>query len=337
MVHHLRMMTLEQSADLISAARHLVIVNEVHEADERGRIERARRSGDLVTLSRGVHLAATRWAGLSNDDRYRLRSIAAHRLLTPGEVLSHRSAAVLRHLPLVGDWPRRAESSVLCGTGLTSSTALRRHRVVRPPRRELLGGIPVTTLPQTVVDLAAELPFICGVTVSDAALRMLESSRDPHQLAAFHAGVWEIASALGTGRGSARVRRVLSFSDGRSESPGESVTRAALHILGTPTPVPQHTIVGISGRVWRVDLAWPELGIVLEFDGKSKYTDPRFMAGRSAAEVLYEEKLREDDIRPRVRSFGRVDWPTVMNLPRLAARVAGLGVPLPARRASVLA
>lgn len=331
------MMTVEHSADLIAASTQLVIVNEVHQPDERGRVERARRRGDLVTLSRGIHLAATLWAGLSDDDRYRLRSIAAHGVLTPGEVLSHRSAAALHHLPVVGDWPGRAESSVLCGTGLTSSTTLRRHRVVRPPRRELLGGIPVTTLPQTVVDLAAELPFISGVTASDAALRMLELSRDPHQLATFRSELAEIASTLGTGRGSARVRRVLAFSDARSESPGESVTRAALHLLGAPTPVPQHPIIGISGRVWRVDLAWPELGIVLEFDGRSKYTDPRFMTGRSAAEVLYDEKRREDDIRPRVTSFGRVDWPTVINLPRLAARVAELGVPLPARRASVLA
>ena len=331
------MTAVDHSADVISAATRLVIVNEVHEADERGRIERARQRGDLVTLSRGVHVATTTWAALSDDDRYRLRSIAAHRLLTPGEVLSHRSAAALRQLPIVGDWPGRAESSVLCGSGLTSSTALRRHRVVRPPRRELLYRIPVTTLPQTVVDLAAELPFISGVTASDAAHRMIESSRDPHQLAAFRAQLGEIANSLGTGRGSARVRRVLAFSDSRSESPGESVTRAALHILGAPEPVPQHPIVGISGRAWRVDLAWPELGIVLEFDGKSKYTDPRLLAGRSVAEVLYEEELREDDIRPRVTAFGRVDWPTVMNLPRLAIRVAELGVPLPARRATVFA
>ncbi len=331
------MMTVEHSADLRAAAAHLVIVNEVHDAEERGRVERARRRGDLVTLSRGIHLSAARWASLSDDDRYRLRSIAAHRLLTSDEVLSHRSAAALHRLPIVGDWPSRAESSVLCGSGLTSSNALRRHRVVRPPRRELLGRIPVTTLPQTVVDLAAELPFISGVAASDAAHRMTESSRDPHQFAAFRAELGEIASVLGTGRGSARVRRVLGFSDSRSESPGESVTRAALHILGAPEPVPQHPITGISGRAWRVDLAWPELGIVLEFDGKSKYTDPRFMAGRSASEVLYEEKLREDDIRPRVRAFGRVDWPTAMSLPRLASRVVELGVPLPARRATVFA
>ncbi len=337
MANHLRMTAFEHSADLIAAVAQLVIVHDLNEADERGRVERARQRGDLVNLSRGVHIAASTWAALSDDDRYRLRSIAAHRLLTPGEVLSHQSAAALRHLPIVGDWPRRAESSVICGSGLTSSTSLRRHRVVRPPRRELVGRIPVTTLPQTVVDLAAELPFISGVTASDAAHRMIESSRDPHQLVAFRAELAEIASSLGKGRGSARVRRVLGFSDARSESPGESVTRAALHILGAPEPVPQHPITGISGRAWRVDLAWPELGIVLEFDGKSKYTDPRLMAGRTAAEVLYEEKLREDDIRPRVRAFGRVDWPTVMNLPRLATRVTELGVPLPARRATVFA
>lgn len=331
------MVLLQPSAELTSAASGLVIVNELREADERGRVERARRRGELVTLSRGVHLSAARWTTLSEDDRYRLRSIAAASLLTPGESLSHRSAAALHQLPIVGGWPSRAETTVLCSSGLTSSDALRRHRVVRPPHTELFESIPITTLAQTVVDLAAESPFVVGVTACDAALRMIEVGRGTEGLATFRAELATIANGRGAGRGSARVRRALGFSDSHSESAGESVTRVALHLLDAPRPTLQHSITGLSGKVWRVDLAWPELGIVIEFDGKSKYTDPRYTGGREAAEVVYSEKLREDDIRPSVKAFGRVDWPTVMNLPLLAARVRGLGVPVRVPQSTVFA
>lgn len=326
----------EYSARLRAAASALIVVSDLEHSDERDGVERARRRGELVTLSRGIHVPAPRWKALTVDDRFRLRSIAARPLLTPGEVLSHHSAAALRGLPIIGDWPSRAESTLLCSTGLTSTASLRRHRVVRPPRAELLRGIPTTTLAQTVVDLAAVRTFSGGVAVCDAVLRMLERSRDAPTITHFGDEVAAIVAGLGTGRGSARVRKVLAFADPLAESPGESITRVALHLLGVPAPVLQHPVVGVSGRVWRVDLAWPQLGIVLEFDGKSKYLDPQYMNGRTMEQVLYDEKKREDDIRPRVRAFGRVDWPAVMNLSHLAAMVSTLGLPLGRRGRTVL-
>ncbi len=322
---------------LRAAAAALIVVSDLErDRVERDRVERARRRGELVTLSRGVHVPATRWNALTVDDRFRLRSMAAQPLLTADEVLSHHSAAALHGLPIIGDWPTRAESTLLCSTGLTSTGSLRRHRVVRPPRAELLQGIPATTLAQTVVDLAAERTLSAGVAICDAALRMLARSRDASKIHGFGDELAAIAAALGTGRGSARVRQVLAFADPLAESPGESITRVALHLLGVPAPVLQHPVVGVSGRVWRVDLAWPQLGIVLEFDGKSKYLDPRYRNGRTMEQVLYDEKKREDDIRPRVRAFGRVDWPTVTNPSHLAAMVSTLGLPLGRRGRTVL-
>ena len=48
-----------------------------------------------------------------------------------------------------------------------------------------------------------------------------------------------------------------------------------MHLMlaaGLPAPVPQYKIRDGSGRVvHRVDFAWPELGVFLEFDGKVKY------------------------------------------------------------------
>jgi hypothetical protein len=48
--------------------------------------------------------------------------------------------------------------------------------------------------------------------------------------------------------------------------------------------------------VARVDLAWPELGLFLEFDGKVKY-ERLLKEGEHASDVVFREKQREDMIR----------------------------------------
>lgn len=48
----------------------------------------------------------------------------------------------------------------------------------------------------------------------------------------------------------------------------ESVLRWILHEAGLPTPVLQHRVLGAQGEfLGEVDLAWPELHVLVEFDG----------------------------------------------------------------------
>ena len=61
---------------------------------------------------------------------------------------------------------------------------------------------------------------------------------------------------------------------------------------------------------------------------RAKYADPQFLRGRTPAEVVYDEKMREDDIRPCVRTFGRWDWATARSPGRMASALRRLGVPV---------
>jgi hypothetical protein len=101
-----------------------------------------------------------------------------------------------------------------------------------------------------------------------------------------------------------------------------------MHLIGAPAPTLQHPVVGASGRLWHTDFAWPELGIVAEFDGRAKYVDPRFLRGRRAEDVVYDEKRREDDIRAVVGAFGRWDWRTALNPELMRTALRRLGVPV---------
>jgi hypothetical protein len=64
------------------------------------------------------------------------------------------------------------------------------------------------------------------------------------------------------------ARAVLSVADALPGSPMESVLRWIIHEAGLPTPVLQHVVRGGRGELLgRVDMAWPEHGVLIEFDG----------------------------------------------------------------------
>ncbi|WP_456936656.1 DUF559 domain-containing protein [Geodermatophilus sp. SYSU D00684] len=178
----------------------------------------------------------------------------------PGAVLSHRTAADLwgLRLPLQDLADRRVDLTV---PGATRAESRRDRRVHRLP---LAGdevtyrwGQPVTTPSRTWRDLAGVLEPPALLAATDQLLGGLCSTADlERQLA-----------RRPTGRGAARARRVVPVADARSESPMESVLRWLLHQARTPTPVVQYEIRDAAGFVARVDLAWPDHRVVVEFDG----------------------------------------------------------------------
>ncbi len=93
-----------------------------------------------------------------------------------------------------------------------------------------------------------------------------------------------------------RTDLVLRLADPRHESIGESRTFWMLYRHGVPAPVPQHVVLDPLGRVFaRLDFAWPELGVWLEFDGREKYVK-HLRSGESVVDAVLREKQRESRI-----------------------------------------
>ncbi len=112
---------------------------------------------------------------------------------------------------------------------------------------------------------------------------------------------------------------VHRLADERIESVGES---RALHLCwaeGLPMPSPQVIVRSFDGDViGRVDLAWPALGVFLEFDGRIKYERHR-PPGESLADFLMREKAREEAICARTGWVCvRIGWADLAE-PRLTA------------------
>lgn len=69
-------------------------------------------------------------------------------------------------------------------------------------------------------------------------------------------------------RGRRRAQRLLGLATGLAESPPESWTMLLFDDAGLPRPTPQYVVYDLFGReIYRLDFAWPELRIAVEYDG----------------------------------------------------------------------
>lgn len=107
------------------------------------------------------------------------------------------------------------------------------------------------------------------------------------------------------------ARFALRLARAGSESPGESLTRMACYRNGLPAPTLQHEVVDHTGRlVGRADFYWEQFRLLGEFDGRIKY-ERLLRQGETAADSVFREKQREDDMRSTLCGMARFVWSEV--------------------------
>jgi hypothetical protein len=236
-------------------------------------------------LRKGVYVLADLFAAADERGRHLLASVAVLLSLAPGPALSHASAG-RRHGLIV---PPSAGDDVR----LTDGHQWRKGRGYRVARAQLPTadvvpwlGFRTTSVPRTLVDCAREWSQLDAVIAMDAALHAGLVTR-----AELHDAVLAARHRVGI----ADAARAFGLSDGRAESPLETKGRLRLVASGLPPPELQVDLYDEHGFVGRVDGWYEEAAVALEFDGLVKYADPR--GDRSPAQVLWDEKRREDRIR----------------------------------------
>jgi G:T-mismatch repair DNA endonuclease (very short patch repair protein) len=189
---------------------------------------------------------------------HELRTFAVTHLLVPGAVASGRSAAVLWGVELAGpEDPVECTVPARTAAGAVDGVLLTRRSL---PEAEVTArrGVPTTTAMRTALDLARIRPL-------DEAVVALDRFLVPGFV--FLSEVRAAASRL-TGRDCRHIRRVAQLADGLAGSPQETRLRLALHRSGLPLPVAQYTVRDADGRwIGRVDFAWPERKLALEYEG----------------------------------------------------------------------
>ena len=261
-------------------------------------IARLVRRDQLVALQRGAYLDQP--AGSVRARQLAVVHATIAGLRVPG-VVSHASAALVHDLPLFR--VPLTKVHVIRRPPASGSGSARVHlHVARLPETETtsVDGLVLTDVARTVVDVARAVPFESAVVVADAALARRWTT--PAALAT-------CLARMGGVPGRRAAARVLAFADGRSESVGESRSRVLFQRLGIPAPQLQVEVRRPGGSlIGRADFGWEDRDTLGEFDGRVKY-GRLLRPGQTAGDAVYEEKLREDELRDTGRQVVRWTWP----------------------------
>jgi Transcriptional regulator, AbiEi antitoxin len=251
-------------------------------------VKRRLRRGSLHRVHPGVYRVGHK--APSVEARY----LAAVMACGDGALLIARPAAflwgLLRGSPPVPDVIALAARQV---PGVTT------HRVRRIDVEDAASrrGIPLTTVPRTVVDLA-------GVLSEQVLARTCHEAEVQHQITPDH--VEAVLSRLPTRKGAATLRRILH---GEVRVTLSRLEQRFLRILGMEgLPLPE-TNRPAGGR--RVDCRWPACRLTVELDSY------RYHCSRHAWNA---DRDREREAYARGDQFRRYTWADVFDDPTLMLR-----------------
>jgi hypothetical protein len=129
----------------------------------------------------------------------------------------------------------------------------------------VVNGRPVTAPAWTAVEVARGLRRPRALATLDAALRSETCDR---------VEIWRAAVEQSGRRGIVAVRELIPLADALAESPMESEARLAMIDGGLPTPELQYEIIDGNRERRRVDFAWPEHRVAVEYDSVDWHSNP---------------------------------------------------------------
>lgn len=230
---------------------------DIVEHNGRHRLDAAIATGELIALWTGVVVERARlldpWT----------RAAAAQLSTGPRMAVVGATAAFLHGCRALGDI--RTHIVVPYACKVRSRRGLLVHHADSWERDVIdLDGIQILPLDRVVADELCTLPRPRdAIALVDEALGLAGDAHEQLRTQITH----RIRTRLDP-RGTVRAMSLLDLASPGAESPPESWLRLLLIERGFPVPEVNWRIAGIAGEdVARADLAWPELRIVVEYDG----------------------------------------------------------------------
>ncbi len=187
------------------------------------------------------------------------RWLAAVLAFSPNAVLSHRAGAELHGLVAPGSAidvtvPRRARKR--------RGIRVHESRAIQPHDQTRIDGIPVTSIPRTLLDLAEILPptRLRRAYEQSERLRVLD-------VTAIH----ELLERSNGRRGVAALRHLLAYDPTPAAAAASELELRFLDLIreaGLPRPQ-----VNVLVEGYMVDACWPSAGLVVELQGYAFHSD----------------------------------------------------------------
>lgn len=249
---------------------------DVHAADRAGVSRERLRRLDLERPTRSV-----RWHSAAPPQG--VERIRAFRpVLLHGQFVSHVSAAALWELPLPRGLDDRVHISSIRPAGQMRRSGVVGHRAT-PERAQVRQrwGMPSSTPASCWVECGSLLGLDDLVALGDAIVtepRCATTAAELQRVLALH----------GSCRGAQRLRAALELIRVGPGSPQETRCRLLIVRAGLPEPDLQVDVFDERGYfVGRVDMAYPERRIAIEYEGDHHRTDP----GQWAADIRRYREL----------------------------------------------
>ena len=270
------------------------------------RLRRAVAAGKLISTFPRLYVRETYWTNLKRRERS-LHILRGLQFLHPNWVFAGLSAALAHGL------------SVTCSmlTPVCVATSYRAHErnqkgiirvTVEKDEPVVVNDLQATSLERTLFDCLRMLDFPHGLAVADSALRMAGQTCD-----------WLIAQMESMPRGCKGWSHALAtavWADPRAESGGESIARSRMLLLGYELPDLQVEVLNkIEGGFYYGDFGWkrPNGSLLIgELDGRAKYTDLEMTGGKTMAEVMADERLRESRVSAAGATIMRFSFKDMM-------------------------
>lgn len=268
----------------------------------RRHVDNALRAGLLHTL----------WTGVLVDGRrvhdVRTRAAAALLVTGPDAVVCGSTAAVLHGCTAINS-PKVHILVPYSRNPPKRSGIVIRHSCLFAEQVVELHCLRVLSLEQTIADLLCSATPADALAVGDEALRAAGADHDE-----FRRRVLQRLKVRPDPRGTVRGALLWDLASPRAESAPESWVRMLIIEHGIPLPEVNFSLLDLDGRqLYRLDLAWPQLRIALEYDGHAAH------AGREEQDAAREEDLRRRGwIVVRARAVDLADPSRLVNELRAA-------------------
>jgi hypothetical protein len=174
-------------------------------------VQRERRAGRLLPVRRGTYVDPDDERLARAEDRHRLLVLSTVPKLAEGAVVSYASAAVLHGLPLWDIALDLVQVTRNASTGGRSNAVVHRHTApLLAHEITVVGGVLVTTVARTLVDIARTVDTERAIVPADAALRRHLVDRAALDAALARAAGWP---------GIPGARRSLAFANPGAATP----------------------------------------------------------------------------------------------------------------------
>ncbi|MCE0486127.1 hypothetical protein [Ornithinimicrobium sediminis] len=192
-----------------------------------------------------------------------LRARAALLVAGPGAVVSHHTAAEV----LGGVVPRHHDTHVTVPSAKRrpKTSGIRAHVAPGGIDVHAVADVPLTTAPQTFVDLARSLELVDLVVLGDSPVRQRRCT--PEDL--------RFAASQFRGRGGSLARHAAHLVRAEVDSAMESRSRLLLVLAGLPEPTVNVKVLDEGRVVYRIDLGFASIRVGLEYEGRHHADDPR--------------------------------------------------------------